>query len=140
MKRFELTLDHHRWASAPQRKRRYRRPTSFWLALIESQRGLCALSDAPLLFHAAAGTPLKGGHSQHPIYAVVDHLSPANDQGGFQIVSNDLNDLKGHLPRDLFGALQRTRTWKALMRRWREQALRDPYDREAFRALRQGAV
>ncbi len=82
VRKFELTPDHQRWANVPVRRRRYRRPKKFWLDLIAKQRGLCALSRAPLLFGSADGTPIKGGQSQHPIYAVADHCSlPVYDLG-----------------------------------------------------------
>jgi hypothetical protein len=140
VRKFELTPDHQRWASAPVRTSRYRHPKKYWLELIAKQRGLCAFSRAPLLFSSADGTPVKGGQSQHPIYAVVDHRSPGSDSLGHQIVSNDLNDLKGHLNPELFDALRRTKEWKRLMRRWRAQAVNNPRDREAFRAIRRGGV
>jgi hypothetical protein len=135
---FTLTPDHRRWAASAQRK--YGQGLEYWLSLIASQRGLCALSRAPLLFDAHAGTPVAGGDSQHPIYAVVDHCLPGSDEQGHQIVSNDLNDLKGHLPAAPFAALRRTRAWKDLMAAWREQVLKDPNDRDAFRAIRRGTT
>ena len=138
MQKFELTGDHRRWASSRARSKRYRRPKQFWLDLIEKQRGLCAFSHVPLLFGSADGTPIKGSHSQHPVYAVVDHISPGSDSRGYMIVSNDLNDLKGHLNLKLFGALRRTAAWKRLMRRWRGQAESDHRNRNAFRAIRRG--
>jgi hypothetical protein len=46
-----------------------------------------------------------------------------------------LNDLKGHLPPDCFQALSETSAWKSLMERWRVQALKDNFDREAFKRL-----
>ena len=138
MGNFQLTSDHHRWAGTTQRRRKYRRPKSYWLELIAHQRGRCAFSGAPLLFQSAAGTPVTGGQSQHPIYAVVDHRSPGTDELGYQVVSNDLNDLKGHLNPRLFNALRKTKAWKELMRRWREQALNDPNDRKAFWVIRRG--
>ena len=137
---FILTPDHERWANVRLRTREYKRPKPFWLDLITQQRGLCAFSGAPLLFGSSDGTPVAGGHSQHPIYAVVDHSSPGTDSHGYQIVSNDLNDLKGHLNPELFDALRRTNAWMLLMERWRKQALVDSSDRSAFRLLRRGVV
>jgi hypothetical protein len=131
---FVLNDDHKRWARSANRK--YGGGVNYWLCMIRKQRGLSILSKAPLLFDATSGTPVAGGHSQHPLYAVVDHCSPGIDEHGHQIVSNDLNDLKGHLPVALFSALRRTSAWRELMKRWRKQALCDPGKRAAFHALR----
>ena len=131
---FELTADHYRWAKRARRK--YGQSKEYWLELIARQCGRCAFSGAPLFFNSAAGTPVAGGHSQHPLYAVVDHSWPGSDQHGHEIVSNDLNDLKGHLPPELFAAQQRTKAWKQMMIRWREEAIQKPEDRSIFHALR----
>jgi hypothetical protein len=107
-----------------------------WLARIQKQRGLCALSDAPLRFDSKSGTAVAGGRGVHPLYAAVDHVSPGSTAHGHQIVSYDLNDLKGHLPKRLFDALKRTRAWKDLMDAWRTHAHAERADHATFRSLR----
>lgn len=132
---FVLTVDHEGWVK--RASRRYRHSREYWRELICLQHGICAFSGAPLLFDAASGTPVKGKGSQHPLYAVVDHCAPGSDDYGHEIVCNDLNDIKGHLPYDCFQALRVTDAWRQFMLRWRQQAERDP-DRSALRALRRG--
>jgi hypothetical protein len=130
---FALTQDHERWVKSACRK--YGRSREYWRDLIRRQRGTCAFSGAPLFFDATSGTPVKGGPSQHPLYAVVDHCAPGSDAYGHEIVCNDLNDIKGHLPYDCFQALRRAKAWQQFILRWRQQAERNP-DRAALRALR----
>lgn len=131
---FELMPDHQRWAQRARGK--YGRTKEAWLNLIALQEGCCALSGAPLLFDAQSGTPVAGGQGAHPLYAAVDHIAPGRSDHGYQIVSYDLNDLKGHLPVRLFRCLQSTEAWQELMSAWREQALKDAHDRDAFRCIR----
>ncbi len=138
MDEFDLRGDHRRWAKSARRK--YRRSLRYWLDLIAKQRGLCAFSGVPLRFDSQSGTPKKGGPGVHPIYAAVDHCSPGCDDGGHEIVSYDLNDLKGHLPLDCFLELKAAGAWQHLMDKWREQARLNPDDRDAFRRIRRAAT
>lgn len=133
---FQITADHHRWAKSAARK--YGHGKSYWLELIARQQGRCNFSGVQLLFDAASGTPIAGGQGVHPIYAAVDHCSPGCDDLGHQIVSYDLNDLKGHLPPDCFKDLCSNPSWKELMNKWREQAEQSTENREAFRSIRRG--
>ncbi len=133
---FAITEDHKRWARGAQRK--YGRRTQDWVDLIKHQQGRCALSGAPLLFEAVHGTAIAGGLGVHPLYAAVDHVSPGRDHHGHQIVSYDLNDLKGHLPVAIFDELRICSSWRRLMRAWRAQAIKNPHDRQALRRLRRG--
>lgn len=100
--------------------------------LLVKQRGLCALSEVPLLFDREEGTPRKGGLGSHPLYPAVDHIECGTDRREHQIVCYALNDVKGHLPFDCFEALKRTEPWKKLMAQWKSQAQNDQHDREAF--------
>jgi hypothetical protein len=102
--------------------------------MIARQNGCCALSGARLIFDKRQGTP-SVGISCHPLYAAIDHVAPQNSAAGFQLVSYDLNDLKGHLPVGLFRALARSAEWIALMKAWRELAERNPNDISGFKAL-----
>jgi hypothetical protein len=102
--------------------------------LIVRQNGCCALSGARLIFDKRHGTPAPGV-SCHPLYAAIDHIAPQNNAAGFQLVSYDLNDLKGHLPIGLFRALARSSEWITLMQAWRELAERNPNDISGFKAL-----
>lgn len=131
---FQLTADHRRWAAGARRK--YHGTAEAWLGLIERQGGLCAFSAAPLLFDAASGTAVANGQGVHPLYAAVDHIAPGSDEHGHQIVSYDLNDLKGHLPLRFFRDLQASASWQQLMGEWRAQALKDSGDRSAFQRIR----
>jgi hypothetical protein len=133
---FLITADHHRWAKSAARK--YGHGKSYWLELIALQQGRCAFSGIQLLFDAASGTAVAGGKGVHPIYAAVDHCAPGRDDLGHQIVSYDLNDLKGHLPLDCFKDLCATSSWQGLMAKWRVQAEQNNEDCEAFRAIRKG--
>lgn len=125
--------DHRRWAR--NRQRLYGRSQRYYLELIASQAGCCALSGVQLRFDAVGGTPIAGGLGCHPLYAALDHVAPGSDHEGYQVVSYALNDLKGHLPYDCFLALTLTTAWQRLMDAWRAQALQDPEDRESFYAL-----
>jgi hypothetical protein len=133
----ELSSDHRRWAKNSQR--RYGHTQAYYLDLITRQAGRCAFSGVALRFDAASGTSTADGTGCHPLYAALDHSAPASDAQGHQIVCFALNDLKGHLPYNLFLALVRTTEWQRLMTEWRQQADEDPDDREGFYALlRQG--
>lgn len=103
--------------------------------ILVNQGGKCALSGAEMVFDTSEGTPQAGGRGCHPLYPAVDHVDPGNRDGRVQIVCYALNDLKGHLPTDCFEALIETVAWRSLTQRWREQAERDPMDREAFGRL-----
>lgn len=131
MGEFRLTLLQERWLSKPHQHV----PRSVLRKLLIEQKGLCALSQAPLIFDLNERTPQKGGRGCHPLSPAVDHKDPGNPDGGVQIICYDLNDLKGHLPVDLFDDLCSTESWKKLMLKWREQAEIDPSDREAFKRL-----
>jgi hypothetical protein len=133
---FLITTDHHRWAKSAARKYGYGK--SYWLELIERQQGRCCLSGVQLLFDTASGTAVAGGEGVHPLYAAVDHRSPGCDDLGHQIVSYDLNDLKGHLPAACFKDLCATPSWRELMAKWRAQAEKGTENREAFCAIRRG--
>lgn len=133
-KEFLVGDEHRRWARNAQRK--YGGTMRYWLELISKQRGCCAFSGVRLRFDPASGTPKAGGPGAHPLYAAVDHTAPGSDELGHEIVSYDLNDLKGHLPPDCFAELRAARPWKRLMRAWRDQATNDPNDRAAFRRIR----
>ena len=132
-----FTDDHLRWAKSAQRK--YGHTAQYWLDLIAKQDGCCAFSGAALRFDARSGTPIAGGPGAHPLYAAVDHTSPGSDDLGHEIVSYDLNDLKGHLPSDCFAELRLTKSWRRLMDQWRQQALENSDDRGAFRSIRRGS-
>jgi len=127
----ELTPDQERWAS----KGRQHVNKSDLRATLIKQEGKCALSGVKMIFKVEEGTPTKGGSGCHPIYPAVDHIDPGNSDGEHQIVCYALNDLKGHLPLECFAALQNTDAWKTLMHQWREQAVKDSTDREAFMRL-----
>jgi len=71
----------------------------------------------------------------HPLYRAVDHIECGNVERGCQVVCYALNDVKGHIPFECFEALKRTTEWKELMEQWREQAEKNPHDRQAFRGL-----
>lgn len=133
---FLITADHLRWSKSAAHK--YGRGKSYWIELITRQRGRCGFSGVQLLFDAASGTAVAGGKGVHPIYAAVDHCSPGCDDLGHQIVSYDLNDLKGHLPPACFKDLCTTPSWRELMAKWRAQAEQSTENREAFRAIRRG--
>lgn len=135
---FELNSDHNRWAKRAQQK--YGRTKAYWLELIVQQEGRCGFSGALLRFDSPSGTAQAGGLGVHPIYAAVDHCSPGCDDLGHEIVSFDLNDLKGHLPPECFADLRSTPSWKSLMDRWQQQAETNHDDRGAFRAIRKGIM
>jgi hypothetical protein len=104
--------------------------------MLDAQKGRCAFSEAQLLFDPTLRLAKAGGEGCHPLSPAVDHVVPGSKLGGYQLVSYDLNDLKGHLPDDCFRALVETNAWKKLMVAWKAQSELDPYDREAFRKLR----
>jgi hypothetical protein len=133
---FVITDDHHRWAKSAAHK--YGNGKSYWLELISRQQGECAFSGVKLLFDAESGTAVAGGKGVHPIYAAVDHCCPGCDDLGHQIVSYDLNDLKGHLPADCFRDLCSTPSWQELIAKWRIQAEQSTGNREAFRNILRG--
>jgi len=122
---FQLNDLQRHWA----RKGRQRVSASLLKQTLTQQKGLCAFSQAPLLFDLSERIPQSGGRGCHPLSPAVDHKDPGNPGGGIQIVCYALNDLKGHLPVECFDALQQTEAWKSLMLRWKEQAERDPQDR-----------
>jgi hypothetical protein len=127
----DLTPEQERWAS----KRRQGVAKTKLRSILIKQNGKCKLSEVDMLFDVSEGTPKPGGRGSHPLYPAVDHIDPGNPHGGHQIVCHALNDLKGHLPPDCFEALQLTGAWKGLMAKWREQAMKDRNDREAFMKL-----
>ncbi|MGO9441499.1 MAG: hypothetical protein ACLPXM_13245 [Terriglobales bacterium] len=131
MDEFRLTSEQERWAL---KRRQGISPSELRKALIE-QGGLCRFSQAPLLFEVSECTPMKGGRGCHPLCPAVDHKDPGNPEGGFQIVCYALNDLKGHLPVECFDALSASDAWKALMLKWREQAEKEPRNRDALMRL-----
>lgn len=133
VQRLVITEHHKHWAKAVQRK--WGRRTREWLDLIRRQQGRCALSGAPLLFDVLHGTAIAGGPGAHPLYAVVAHVSPGLDGHSLQMVSHDLNDLKGHLPVAIFAELRTCPSWRRLMQAWRAQAIRNPRGRRALRRL-----
>ena len=100
-----------------------------------AQKGLCALSQVPLIFDVSERTPEKGGRGCHPLSPAVDHIDPGNPSGGFQIICYALNDLKGHLPVECFDLLRLSEPWKKLMHMWKEQAEKAPNDRAALMRL-----
>lgn len=131
MDEFILNPLQERWAS----KRRQGVSASVVKRILVEQKGLCALSNAPMVFDVGECTPHKGGRGCHPLCPAVDHIDPGNRSGGIQIVCYALNDLKGHLPVDCFDALRRSKPWKLLMLRWKQQAEKEPTDRHAFARL-----
>jgi hypothetical protein len=130
---FEFTDAQRRWVTRAAQK--HGRGVAYWLDLIARQRARCAFSRVPLLFDSQSGTAQPGGRGVHPLYAAVDHSDPGNDNLGHEIVSYDLNDIKGHLPPDCFADLRHTPAWARLMRKWREQAQIDASP-EALRQIR----
>jgi hypothetical protein len=88
-----------------------------------------------MIFDKAYENPNVNRRGCHPLYAAVDHVSPGNEEYGYQIVCYDLNDLKGHLPNKVFMELQNTSAWKDLMQQWKSQAENAPMDIVAFKAL-----
>ncbi len=131
MAEFELTEKHKQWA----RKRPQKVPASELIRLLMEQKGLCKLSQAPLVFDVSERTPIKDGPGCHPLSPAVDHKDPCDPKSGFQIVCYALNDLKGHLPVDCFDALSSSNAWKELMRKWKEKADKEPGDREGLMRL-----
>jgi len=75
------------------------------------------------------------GNQAHPLFAELDHISPGSDHQGLQVICRSLNGIKGSLPYFLFSELVNLPSWTALMDRWRNQALLDHTDREAFQQL-----
>src|SRR5437762_6341325 len=131
MSDFVLSDDQTYWS----RRRRQRLGPRLLEKLLRESKGVCALSGVPLVFDLAARTPERQGRGCHPLSPAVDHVDPGNRDGGYQLTCYALNDLKGHLPVDCFRALQATEAWTRLMNAWRDQAARDPNDREAFQRL-----
>ncbi|MBI4802764.1 MAG: hypothetical protein HY796_09615 [Elusimicrobia bacterium] len=126
-----LTKFHREWASKSKQKVS---PSELRL-FVKNKRGCCTLSGVKMIFDKKQGTPEPGGKGCHPLYAAVDHISPENPKAGFQLICYALNDLKGHLPLTCFKALSKTKAWKELMRKWKQQAQKNPDDRDAFRNL-----
>lgn len=131
MDEFKLNPSQKSWAS----KRKQRVPPTQLKRKLIKQRGLCALSGAPLMFDRSECTTEKGGHGCNPLWPAVDHIDPSNPNSDFQIVCHRLNDLKGFMPLDCFNALRRSGPWKRLMCKWKEQAERNPKDRDALMRL-----
>jgi hypothetical protein len=129
--RSELSAPAKAWAS----KSRQKVSAGHLRERLSEQRERCALSEVPLRFDKALGTPKRGGHGVHPLYPAVDHRECRNLERGYDIVCYALNDVKGHMPFDCFEALKQTKEWKEFMQRWREQAAKDPDNVEALRAL-----
>jgi hypothetical protein len=125
----KLNLQQKKWAS----KRRQGLAPRVLCSLLIKQKCKCALSGAKMIFDKRQGTPVAGGNGCHPLYASVDHKDPGNPD--CQIVCYALNDLKGHLPLDCFNALKKTHAWCKLMKRWRNQVVRNRADRRAFMRL-----
>ena len=133
---FKLTPSQQRWAS----KKRQGIRASLLRQILIDQKGLCALSKVALIFDVSERTPQKGGRGCHLLSPAVDHIDPGNPDGGIQIVCYALNDLKGHLPLECFEVLCVSKPWKKLMIMWKEQAEKDPKDRDALmRVLRPNA-
>lgn len=126
-----MTKFQREWAS--KRKQKVSPPKL--RLLVEKNRGCCGLSGAKMIFNKKQGTPQKEGNGCHPLYAAVDHISPGNPQAGFQLICYALNDLKGHLPLACFKALSKTKAWKELMRKWKQQAQKNTNSRGIFRNL-----
>lgn len=128
---YQLSPLGRKWAS----KRRQNVSPTKLKEMLNQQGERCALSGAPLLFDKEEGTPHKGGKGVHPLYPAVDHIECDNVERGCQVVCFALNDVKGHLPFDCFEVLKRIAEWRDFMERWREQAEKNPHDRQAFRRL-----
>jgi hypothetical protein len=131
MHEFRLSGLQQRWAS----KRHQGLGPKRLKEMLKKQEGRCALSGATLLFDVNEGTPQKGGRGCHPLYPAVDHIDPGNPHGDYQIVCYALNDLKGHMPPDCFAVLSASEPWIMLMKKWKEQAEKDPRDRTALMRL-----
>jgi len=127
-KEYLLTKSQKEWASKPKQKVS---PSKLKL-LVKENRGCCGLSGVKMIFDKKQGTPESGGKGSHPLYATVDHVSPGNPKAGFQLICFALNDLKGHLPLACFKALSKTKAWQELMRKWKQQAQKNPNDRDTF--------
>ncbi|MEK7950452.1 hypothetical protein [Luteolibacter soli] len=129
-----FTPDPHQLRWAKRRAQRYGGGVTRFLEIVSEQKGKCALSGVPLLFDSAHGTAIPG-RGVHARYAALDHVSPACESQGFQIVCYALNDLKGHLPYDCFQALKSTGAWESLMTRWNAVHAKQPMDSKAFYSL-----
>jgi len=95
--------------------------------LIVASNGFCAYSGIRMSFKMEDRSP-GGGKRSHPFFASLDHLSPGHDSFGHKIVCNDINSLKSKLPLKCFLDLQKTPSWKNLMKRLKEQSERDFYN------------
>ena len=126
---YQLSKAQMEWAN----KRKQGLSPSRLKELITKQKGRCALSDVEMIFEKKYGNPNINTRGCHPLYAAIDHISPSNDQYGFQLVCYDLNDLKGHLPYKVFKEMQLTEAWKHLMDEWRVVAKESPMDIEALK-------
>lgn len=132
----ELTKEQIKWAkNASRRYRKYGKGIEYWRNLIIKQNAKCNLSGVDLIFKKEDGTSKKGGEGCHPLYAAVDHVKPGDGETDFQIICYDLNDLKGHLPFNLFNALRKTKEWFNFINDWNKLADEKPLDREAFKRL-----
>ncbi len=126
---YQLSTAQMEWAN----KRKQGLSPSRLKELITKQKGRCALSGIEMIFEKKYGNPNINTKGCHPLYAAIDHISPSNDQYGFQLVCYDLNDLKGHLPYKVFKEMQLTEAWKHLMEEWRVVAKESPMDIEALK-------
>ena len=127
---YQLTEAQIKWA-----KNKKKLSPSRLKELIIKQKGRCALSGAPMIFDKEYGNPNVNKAGCHPLYAAIDHISPNDETYGYQLVCYDLNDLKGHLPNKVFKEVQDTSAWKLLMRQWKSQAEKDPFDISALKTL-----
>jgi hypothetical protein len=131
MDEFKLNALQESWAS----KKRQGVPPSQLKRMLIKQKGLCALSHAPLMFVRSECRPEKGGPGCHPLCPAVDHIDPSDPNSDVQIVCFRLNDLKGFMPLGCFKALCDSEPWKVLMRKWKEQAEKNPKNRNALMRL-----
>lgn len=134
-KNFEMTKEQEQWSRRARRK--YGKDQRFWENLIREQDGKCNLTKVPLLFDVRLGTPKKGGLGCHPLYAAVDHVEPGSDDR-FQILCYDINDLKGHIPKPLFGALKNTKAWKRFVKDWQKLAKEVADDKKFKQLIKKG--
>jgi len=129
----EINEDHKNWSKRMARRKwniKEHCHSSFWIEKIKHQKGKCAITKAKLLFDVEYGKA-----PCHPLYASVDHIVPGSEDGGLQIVCYDCNDLKGHMPKPLFEALQKTDTWKEFIESWQRLAEKKSEKREIFKML-----
>ena len=151
----EIKKIHEDWADRVRMRPMWRKPEyllkeeyrkrKFWIDLIEKQGGKCNLTGVKLRFDKESGIARKKSnhclpghmydHLCHPLYASVDHIKPGCDEAGFQIICFDINDLKGHMPEPLMGALEKTPELKIFVKEWKNIAEKFPNDRRKFKKL-----